>query len=317
MKRAIPQSRISRYVLALWMGAVGWAWFQATPVQAQRTLKKRVAVITFEDKTDQGYTWGQYYKDAGDGMADMLTTALVKSGKYTVMERSEIDALLEEQSLGVSGVATAESAAQIGQVLGAEILIFGTVSEFGLSSSSTSGSKRRLSVGIKSDQAVVAVDVRMVNSSTSEIVAAENVRKTDTKRGLKLGVRDKQFESMSQFDESLVGKATRKAIDSIVELINTQAPSIPWQGKVSLVNNGAVYINAGALKGVEVGDVFEVVRPGQKLIDPDTGLELGTTETVVGRIQVVDNQIGTGKAAQCKIIAGDDVQAKDIIRVPR
>ena len=47
-------------------------------------MKKRVAVFTFEDKTDQSYHWWDG-RNPGDGMADMLTTALVKSGKYTVI----------------------------------------------------------------------------------------------------------------------------------------------------------------------------------------------------------------------------------------
>ena len=45
-------------------------------------LKKRVAVFTFEDKSDQGWHWWDG-KSPGDGMADMLTTTLVKSGKYS------------------------------------------------------------------------------------------------------------------------------------------------------------------------------------------------------------------------------------------
>ena len=52
-------------------------------------LKKRVAVFTFEDKTDKTWRWWDG-RSPGDGMADMLTTELVKSGNYMVIERSEI-----------------------------------------------------------------------------------------------------------------------------------------------------------------------------------------------------------------------------------
>jgi curli biogenesis system outer membrane secretion channel CsgG len=75
--------------------------------------KKRVAVFVFEDKTDHRYHWwnGQ---PVGDGMSEMLTTTLVKSGKYRVMERAQMEKLLQEQGLGMSGAVTPQTAAQAG-----------------------------------------------------------------------------------------------------------------------------------------------------------------------------------------------------------
>ena len=50
--------------------------------------KMRVAVFKFDDKTDHSVTW-YGGKNAGEGLADMLTTALLKSGRYRVFERKE------------------------------------------------------------------------------------------------------------------------------------------------------------------------------------------------------------------------------------
>ena len=63
--------------------------------ESGKTLKKRVAVFAFEDKTNHQYRWwtGQ---PVGEGMADMLVTALAKSGKYRVFERKELDAIAEK-----------------------------------------------------------------------------------------------------------------------------------------------------------------------------------------------------------------------------
>ncbi len=307
--------RFNPYLAILLLGFFGLTVFAAPFVQAQeRILKKRIAVITFEDKSDQSVSWGTHFRDAGDGMADMLTTALVESGRYVVLERSEIDRILQEQDLGVAGIVTPETAAQVGRTLGAEILVFGAVTEFGYKSKTTGGRFGGVSVGKKSSEATVAVDVRLVNATTTLIVAAKNVRETEKKSGFDVQVEDMGFEDLSQFDETLAGKATRKAINKTVELIDEHSPSIPWQGKVILAQNESVYINAGAVGGVQVGDRFQVIRPGEPLVDPDTGLELGTVETTVGEIQVVDNQVGNGKAAQCQSILGAAFQRGDIIR---
>lgn len=64
-------------------------------------------------------------------MADMLVTSLVKSGRYRVIERQEIEKIINEQQLGQSGMVTAQSAAKVSQLLGAEIAIIGNVTEFG------------------------------------------------------------------------------------------------------------------------------------------------------------------------------------------
>jgi len=92
--------------------------------------KKRVAVFAFEDKTDHRWHWwtGQ---PVGEGMADMLTTELVKSGKYQVIERQAIEKIMQEQQLGQTGMVTPQSAAQVGQLLGVELAIIGSVTEFG------------------------------------------------------------------------------------------------------------------------------------------------------------------------------------------
>jgi curli biogenesis system outer membrane secretion channel CsgG len=277
-------------------------------------LKKRVAVLSFDDKTDAGYSWGGT-KTAGEGMSDMLITELVKSDRYTVLERTEINQVLEEQDLGARGIVTAQSAAQAGKMLGAEIVIFGAITEFGYKERSTGGRTRRFGVGINSTTAVVATDVRMVDATTGEIIAAEDVRKEESKRGLSVDTRKVDFGSQSEFDESLVGEATREAIDEIVSLIDDNSGNIKWGATVITSQGGSVFINAGSASGVEVGQTFLVKRAGQKLVDPDTGIELGAVEEEVGTIRVEDNSVGNGKASRCTIVSGSGFERGDLVRM--
>lgn len=277
-------------------------------------LKKRLAVLTFEDKTSQAQSYGYMGKDAGDAFAEMVTTALVKTGNYTVIERNELQQLLKEQGLGASGLVTEESAAQAGQVLGAELVIIGAVSEFGNTKGSTGGSTRRIGVGIDNSKATVAVDVRIVDPSTSEILAAENIRKSKSKKGLSVRVKDIKVGSKNEFDESIVGKAARDAVDSVVDLLVKNADKVRWQAKVVTMNGGQVFMNAGSKSGVKNGMRFTVYRPGEELIDPDTGLNLGSVESTVGVIEVNDSELGEGKAARCTVIEGSGFERGDIIR---
>jgi curli biogenesis system outer membrane secretion channel CsgG len=283
---------------------------------APKQLKKRIAVFSFDDKTDHAYNWwnGQ---SVGQGMADMLITALVESGKYTMFERTEIEKVLQEQNLGQTGAVTQETAAQVGKLLGVELAVFGAVTEFGHSEGGIGGNLpgRSLGIGLKSSKVTVGIDVRFVNTTTGEIIMAKNVRTEKSKKGLALSTADFSFDNRNDFDQSIVGKAAREAVEDIVKIIDDAAVNIPWQAKIIKADAGVIFINAGAQGGVNVGDEFVVVRAGEALVDPDTGLSLGATETQVGTIKVTNNNIGNGKASQCTATSGTGFDRNDIVRV--
>ena len=275
-------------------------------------VKKRVAVFTFEDKSSHSYHWWNG-KAPGEGMADMLTTDLVKSGKYSVIERQQIDQLLQEQQLGASGVVTPQSAAEIGKMLGVDIAVIGAVTEFGYSKSSTGGRIKGIGLGVKNQKATVGIDVRFVNTSTGEILAADNVRKEKSKGGLRVSTPKLRFNNRNDFDNSLVGKVTREAINDIITMLDDQMGSIKWQGKIILVKNGTIYMKPGSDAGVSVGNEFVVYRKGEALIDPDTGLSLGSEEEKVGTIRVT-GLVSGGKAAKAVAATGSGYKKDDIIR---
>ena len=290
-----------------------FAGILSAPAFAQK--KTRVAVFNFEDKTDHAWHWwtGQ---PVGHGMADMLVTALVKTGRYRVMERAEMEKLLQEQSLGMSGITTPESAAKAAKVLGVELAVIGAVTEFGYKKQSTGGALKKIGLGasVSKQSATVGIDVRLVNTSTSEILKAENVRKEKSKMGGSFENADISFDSQAQFDETLVGKATREAVEDIVKLLDSQGGVVAGY-KIISASAGKIIINGGAEDGLKAGDRFKVYRAGEELIDPDSGESLGSEETVVGELEVIDNNTGgKGKASTCRAVSGSDFMKNDMVR---
>jgi len=142
--------------------------------------KARIAVARFDNKTADSYDW--YSPSIGDGMADMLTTALVNSGRYIVLERDSLDTVLGEQDLGASGRIREDTAAAIGEIEGAELLVVAAVTEFdgntgGRSGSIGGGKIGRVFGAISggSRSAHMAIDLRVVDARTSRILAATSV----------------------------------------------------------------------------------------------------------------------------------------------
>jgi len=290
--------------------AIVLALLVVASVHAQ--TKKRVAVFSFEDKTDRSWHWWDG-RGPGDGMADMLTTALVKTGRYTVVERSQIAALMQEQQLGQTGMVTEQSAAQMGKMLGVEIAVVGVVTEFGYSKKDVGGRLKGFGLGVASQKATVAVDVRLINTTTGEIITSDNVRKDESSKGISVSTPDVDFRNQSDFDNSLVGKATRAAIEGIVALLDQQSAEMPWEGKIISVSGSVVYFKPGSDGGVKVGDVYAVYARGEDLIDPDTGLSLGSEESKVGTIEVT-GIVGDGRASKAVVKSGGGMKTGDKVK---
>ena len=254
----------------------------AAPAQSQ--LKKRLAVSRFEDRTGSGY------HSLGEGIADMLVTALVKSGKFNVIERQEIERVMQEQKFGETGMVTPESAPKVGQLLGAELFVVGSVSEFGQKKNNVSGGMSMFGAGLSTKQSRAVVDIRLVNTLTGEIVAAESEEGTESLTGVSVRYEDIDFSNQDSWDNTDIGKAAREAINKCVKLIADNLEKIPWYGKILKVNaDGTVLMKPGSECKVEPGMEFFVFRKGEDVKDPDTGLSLGAEETKIGKIEVIED----------------------------
>jgi curli biogenesis system outer membrane secretion channel CsgG len=273
-------------------------------------LKKRVAVVAFEDRAGYGH-------NIGKGVSDMLITALVETDRYLVIERSELDEVLKEQGLGQSGAVTPQSAAQVGKLLGIEVMITGSVTEFGEKKSEVGGGLGSLSgfnIGVSTKTARVAVDIRMVNVNTGEIIAAKSAVGEDATTGLdNVGIADIDFHNSDTWDNTQLGIASREAINQCVEYISEGMDDVMWQGKIIKASGSTIFMKPGSKGGVEAGMVFSVYRPGEELIDPDTGLSLGSEETKIGTIQFTGD-VADGRAGKALVKSGTGFQTGDLIR---
>jgi hypothetical protein len=82
------------------------------------------AVIKFHDRTDGS-------KGTADKVTDLLAAELVGSSVLTLVERDDMDGILKEHELSLSGAVGADDAIKIGQLTGARLLITGSVIDTG------------------------------------------------------------------------------------------------------------------------------------------------------------------------------------------
>jgi curli biogenesis system outer membrane secretion channel CsgG len=201
---------------------------QQAQQEAYNGPKARIAVARFTDKTAKGWWTGQI----GDGMAEMLATALFNTNRYIVLERQTLQDVLGEQDLGASGRVRKDTAAPIGQVEGAELLVTGAVTEFEPGSSGIGGGigggshniVGGILAGIKRSH--IAIDMRVIDTRTSRIVAATSVEGTATDIAGLVGLAGGHLGGgLGGWHNQPIEKALRIAIGAGVDFVASKTPS--------------------------------------------------------------------------------------------
>lgn len=138
---------MKRYLCAV---LVGCLFASVGPALAAEFKKDRIAVLDFEL---QGA--GHETEDMGQIVAEWLVTALVQEGRFEVVERRLLTKIVNEQKLAMSGMLDAESASELGRMLGVKIIITGSVLKF---------------------QSMMEVNARIIDVESASIIAAESVK---------------------------------------------------------------------------------------------------------------------------------------------
>ncbi|MFH1037358.1 MAG: CsgG/HfaB family protein [PVC group bacterium] len=271
--------------------------------------KKTIAVAAFDNKSGWYGNW-----DIGQAMQEMAAESLIKTGKFSVLERQELDSVLAEQDLGASGRTGEGSAAAIGKLGKAQILVAGTVSEFEEQKGGEGAGIgfKGIRLGGSHETAHVGILVRLIDTTSGEVLDSIRVVKDAHAGGLKIGYSNADFGGdLGGFRKTPLGQATQEAIDEAVQKITARLKNVPWQGKLIKAGPSQVYLNAGSEGGVSDGMEFDVYRQGEALVDPDTGMTLGAETEKIGRIKVTEVK---DKFSLAAVVSGSDMQRGDLVK---
>ncbi|MCK5493234.1 MAG: hypothetical protein KAJ14_09005 [Candidatus Omnitrophica bacterium] len=257
------------------------------------SVKKTVAV--FEFKNDSGY---RSKVNLGTDFSTQLSDALVQSQKFVVLSRKDLDVVMAEQDLAKSDRFAKAKAAKTGKIIPAQVLVKGQITEFeeNTSSGGQGLSVKGFTIGSKKTSAHVAVIIQLINSTTGEIIESKRVEGNAKGGGLSLGYSGDFSINSSNFRKTPLGKAVQIAIDNAVDFIGKKMDDIPWKGKVILSKGEEVFINAGSAAGIKGGDTFSILREGEALVDPDTGIELGRDTAKIAEISITEAKVKFSKA---------------------
>ena len=283
--------------------------------------KKRVIVDEFDYSAVKTQVQAVFntQQDIGKGIRAMLVTRLAQANKVVIVERAKLATLTKEQDFNASNRVKQGTGARVGQISGADALLSGDIVIFGRDDKKKSvkgggiigGAIGAIAAGKSEDKAVVAIDYRLIDAETSEVIATGEARGESARKGSSLGalggalgkgVAGVQVDmTSSNFAQTIIGEATQDCVNKLAEILLGQTSTMKKsvrevEGRVADVSGKTIVLNVGSNDGVNVGEVFEVLRIVREVKDPVTKetLDVVTEKTGEMTITSVRDKVATG-----------------------
>lgn len=239
------------------------------------------------------------------GIEAIITDVMHKTARFRMVERKVLDQAIQEQDLGASGRVAQPSAAKVGNILGAQYLLQAVVTNYeagvkkqggGLLGGAIGGKTGAIIGGLSmnSSTGVIGMNFRLIDSETTEVVFTNQVEVAVKESGLSFG--GVGFAGgaglggfMSGYAKTPIGQAVISACNRGVYDLIKQIGTSPAEGSVVTVRDGKVYLNLGS-DSVGVGEKILIQSKGEALIDPETGISLGSDTTDLGHVEVASVQ---------------------------
>lgn len=277
----------------------------APHAQAPTGPKKTIAVGMFEASEIMGGA------ATGQSLSALLTDALVKDGRFVVVEQIAVADVQAQRQTG-------QNATRPHHVIGASILVRGSVTKFdpgasggGLSVGGIGGFGNAL--GVTSQTAVCEIMLRFIDTSTGQVIATSTARGTASGRHVLVAHQGNSTSLEAEIaHQTPLGQAAQDAIRDAVKKVSLQMRKVPWSALVVETDGNDVFINAGANRNMRAGTALRVYRKTRVLTDPATGAVIDTFFATVGSITVETVRNRTSIAA---ITSGTSPKRGDVVKL--
>ena len=252
--------------------------------------RKRIAVLPLQSRNrcckinDTNLNEGPVAEE----LTASISSYLVQSRKFTVLDRTYEDQMGSEQSRLASDDVPITELAKLGQELVADYVLVGTINNIFLRKQT-----RKLSTVDKTITSIVgnaSISYRIIDVPTGQIKFSQTFNKD--LRGLIKSISDPVVASM-------------EVVSIVADAIGIKILEAVYPFVVEKIEGKKVVIGTGG-DVIKVGDQYRLIQYGQKIIDSYTKESLGKKEKIIGMVEITEV---TPKISYAKIL---DTSVKDL-----
>jgi hypothetical protein len=254
--------------------------------------KKKVVILPFENKT----TYQE--EKIGEVASKRFSDKLEVTQRAIIVNPTVVSETLKKQGGAFESLMDSSIMKLAHHAMGIQAFVTGTVSDVSILSSKTSET-----TGEEVSFATAKVEVQLTDASTGNLLRASIGRSPI------FGTKEAGEYSRSK----AVLKAIEFSLDDVLDGFLRTLDVLDWSTTIARIEGQRVYLNAGKLSGLRIGDVLEVYEPGKEIIHSKTKLSLGwTTGELKGAVKVMD--LFGVDAAVGQVVEGKSVNINDVVK---
>ena len=231
-----------------------------TEPAAKKDGRIRMAVLEFKDNSGG---------DApGQAIQDMMIGELSKVKEFSVIERAKLENIAQEQRMSAQGLIDDSTAIEMGHVAGAKYLIVGSITQYHYQASAGVIPLGGLGIAVGSEEGHVTIDMRLIDSKTSEVV--KTIRESGVANQSQGGLVTLYGGFATGKAGGLLAAATNKCVIRMVHDLREQLLGDKGVSAVLNSQGKEIMCNMGTENGgVNVGDILVSYRQGEVVKDLD------------------------------------------------
>ncbi|HVP77338.1 MAG TPA: hypothetical protein VMV04_05545 [Thermodesulfobacteriota bacterium] len=247
-------------------------------------LKKKVLITYFDDRTTQGE------EVFGDWVAEKLMKEVNRRTLQVLfVDYQMVKEFYEKKGVNLKDLEKSKGLLSLNEVFGAHALVAGELSGPYVFTTQTTKEQEATA------SAIIKIDMRLMDTFTGKTV------KTLSANNPIVAAKEK-----GSFSEE---KAKIKAIDvtlaNLGRSLAKELDDMDWFCRIAKVEGEDIYLNAGRLTGLQVGDVMDVSRPGRS----------GEQAEVKGKIRIlaffgIDGSMG-------RLVQGKNPDVNDVLKLAK
>jgi hypothetical protein len=163
---------------------------------------------------------------------------------------------------------------------------------------------------VKSDIKAV-VELKIISVRSGQVMHTET-QEADLKEGTTRVAQRAYKDGDMKDDPSAVRFVVETAFEKTIPGLMNSLKRFSWEGRVALVKGERVYLNAGRVSGLQIGDLLRIVEPQEEVFDPENSRSIGNIRgRVKGTVEVLSYFGNDGAVTQ--VHSGSGFKENDLV----